>query len=84
MKANNNNITMEEKTMKKFNNGQEVADYLEEHAFSKGLIDVGNRVAQMLGITDNELKEAIDILKENGYYLTEFDVLVKENEAPMS
>lgn len=84
MKANkNNNNIMEEKTMKKFNNGKEVAIYLEEHAFSKGLIDVGNGVAQMLGITDNELKEAIDILKGDGYYLTEFDVLVKEDEAPM-
>lgn len=83
MKANKNNITTEENTMKKFNNGQEIAAYLEEHAFSKGLIDVGNGVAQMLGITDDALKEATDILKENGYYLTEFDVLVKEDEASM-
>lgn len=80
MKANKN-IIMEEKAMKKFNNGQEIAAYLEEHAFIKGLIDVGNGVAQMLGITDDALKEATDILKENGYYLTEFDVLVKEDEA---
>ena len=78
-----NKNTTEEKTMKKFNNGQEIAAYLEEHAFNKGLIDVGNGVAQMLGVTDDELKEAIDILKSNGYYLTEFDVLVKEDEEPM-
>lgn len=84
MKNNKTNKNvMEEKTMKKFNNAEEIATYLEDHAFSKGLIDVGNGVAQMLGVTDDELKEAIDILKGNGYYLTEFDVLVKEDEAPM-
>lgn len=58
---------LNENTAARKNQARTTADYLKEIVDQKGMVDVGAGVERELGISKEKLKEALDILQEEGY-----------------
>lgn len=54
------------------NKTSEIADKLRKEADSKGIIDVSSSVEHYIGCSQNSLKAAIELLREEGYTTTSF------------
>ena len=58
---------LNESSAKKMNQAQVTADYLKQMVDEKGMIDVGNGVERELGVSREKLRQALQILSEEGY-----------------
>lgn len=58
---------LNENTAARKNQAKVTAEYLKEVADQKGMVDVGAGVERELGVSKEKLKEALDILQEEGY-----------------
>lgn len=60
---------LDEKSEKKTNQAQEVADFIKKQIDNKGMIDVGPGVEAELGISYTKLNRALSLLQDQGYVM---------------
>lgn len=58
---------LNEKSAERMNKAKDTAEFLKQQIKEKGMIDVGTGVEIDLGISKEKLKQALDILQEEGY-----------------